>query len=155
MDYIRWIRSKVGQEKIILSSADAVIFNDQGQVLLQKRSDNLNWGLIAGMMELGETIQDTLRREIFEETGLTKYKIIKLLGVYTTLDFTYPNGDQAQTNGTTFLVKPLEKVNLDYTDQETLALRWFNPDHLDVDLSFEQHRQVINDFQKWWLEREV
>ena len=33
-DYIRWIRSKVGHEKIILAFAGGCIFNDQGEVLI-------------------------------------------------------------------------------------------------------------------------
>ena len=43
-DYIRWIRSKVGHETIILTFAGGCIFNDQGAVLLQRRRDSNKWG---------------------------------------------------------------------------------------------------------------
>ena len=43
-DYIRWIRSKVGQGKIILAFAGGWIFNDRGEVLLQRRGDSKKWG---------------------------------------------------------------------------------------------------------------
>ena len=36
-DYIRWIRTKIGHEKIILVFAGGCIFNEQGKVLLQRR----------------------------------------------------------------------------------------------------------------------
>ena len=37
-DYVQWIREKVGQECIFLNVAGIVVFDDQGRVLLQKRS---------------------------------------------------------------------------------------------------------------------
>ena len=53
-DYIRWIRSKVGHEKIILAFAGGCIFNDQGKVLLQRRGDSHKWGFPGGAIEPGE-----------------------------------------------------------------------------------------------------
>ena len=46
-------------------------------------------------MELGETVQDTARREVFEETGLRLGKL-ELFGMYSGPDYykTFPNGDQ-------------------------------------------------------------
>ena len=38
-DYIKWIRSKVGHERIILSFAGGCVFNDKGEVLLGRRAD--------------------------------------------------------------------------------------------------------------------
>ena len=38
-NYIRWIRSKVGHDKIILVFAGGCIFNEKGEVLLQRRGD--------------------------------------------------------------------------------------------------------------------
>ena len=49
-DYIRWIRSKVGHEKIILTFAGGCIFNDQGEVLLQRRGDSINGDFPAGQL---------------------------------------------------------------------------------------------------------
>ena len=43
-DYIRWIRSKVGHEKIILTFTGGCIFYNQGKVLLQRRGDSNKWG---------------------------------------------------------------------------------------------------------------
>lgn len=42
-DYIKWIRSKVGHEKVILVFAGGCVFDECGRVLLQKRGDSGNW----------------------------------------------------------------------------------------------------------------
>lgn len=44
-DYIRWIRGKVGHERIFLNFAAAFVLNAKGEVLLQKRADKHAWGL--------------------------------------------------------------------------------------------------------------
>jgi ADP-ribose pyrophosphatase YjhB (NUDIX family) len=51
-------------------SVAAVITDDQGRALLIQRRDNGNWEPPGGVLELGETIEDGLRREVREETGL-------------------------------------------------------------------------------------
>jgi len=57
-----YVSAKVG--------ADAAIFDDDGRVLLVKRSDDLSWGLIAGWVEPGESPAATVAREVEEEVGL-------------------------------------------------------------------------------------
>ena len=42
-DYIKWIRSKVGHEKVILVFTGGCVFDERGRVLLQKRGDSGNW----------------------------------------------------------------------------------------------------------------
>lgn len=47
-DYISYIRSKVGHDKIFLNFSAGILTDDQGRLLLQKRSDNGKWGLPGG-----------------------------------------------------------------------------------------------------------
>src|SRR5215469_9355183 len=51
-------------------SVAAVITDDQGRALLIQRRDNGRWEPPGGVLELDETLEEGLRREIREETGL-------------------------------------------------------------------------------------
>ena len=95
-NYIQWIRSKVGHDKVIFTFAGGCIFNDKGEVLLQRRGDSNLWGFPGGAVELGETPQMAAIREIKEETGLD-VEVGRAIGVYSDLDITYASGDRAQS----------------------------------------------------------
>lgn len=59
----------------------AVIFNPEGKILLCKSQKwNNKYVLPGGHIELGEKMEDALRREILEETGLNVYDI-ELIGL--------------------------------------------------------------------------
>src|SRR5215472_9340033 len=62
-------------------SVAAVITDDHGRALLIQRRDNGHWEPPGGLLELGETIEDGLRREVREETGL-EIDPVALTGVY-------------------------------------------------------------------------
>jgi ADP-ribose pyrophosphatase YjhB (NUDIX family) len=62
-------------------SVAAVVTNDDGQVLVIKRHDTGAWQLPGGVLELGERIEDGLRREVWEETGI-RIEPVRLTGVY-------------------------------------------------------------------------
>src|SRR5215471_18900870 len=60
----------------------ALIFDDEGRVLLGHRRDIDWWNLPGGGMEAGETVDEALRREVREETGL-EAEVEQLVGVYS------------------------------------------------------------------------
>jgi 8-oxo-dGTP pyrophosphatase MutT (NUDIX family) len=62
--------------------AAAVIFNGDGDVLLEKRSDNGFWGLPGGRVDAGESLEQAAIREVLEETGL-HVTVKRLVGVYS------------------------------------------------------------------------
>ena len=66
----------------IVAAASAVLTSKQGNILLHKRRDNLQWSLIGGGMEYGESISETILREIKEETGYDAH-IEKMIGIYS------------------------------------------------------------------------
>lgn len=57
-----------------------------GRIVLVRRRDNGLWGLPGGLVDWGEDIPTTVRRELAEETGLEVVKISRLLGVYSAPD---------------------------------------------------------------------
>ncbi|MGO4500136.1 NUDIX hydrolase [Paenibacillus sp. 2RAB27] len=94
MEYYKQLRQFVGHHPIILPGAVVILVNDLGQVLLQQRP-NGTWGLPGGLMDLGESLEDTARREFFEETGLTVGDLA-LVGVFSGAQYHYTlsNGDE-------------------------------------------------------------
>ncbi|MGB1249608.1 MAG: NUDIX domain-containing protein [Candidatus Promineifilaceae bacterium] len=97
MDYMRWIRPKIGHTKIFMAASGVVVYNDQGHILLQKRTDFDEWGIPGGALDLGESLSECAVREVLEETGL-QVAINDLVGVYSEpkYDVLYPNGDETQ-----------------------------------------------------------
>ncbi|MFE6918298.1 MULTISPECIES: NUDIX domain-containing protein [Streptomyces] len=63
-------------------AASAVVTDDQGRILLQRRRDNNLWALPGGGMDLGDSLPGTAVREVKEETGLD-VEITGLVGTYT------------------------------------------------------------------------
>ncbi len=63
-------------------AVNAIVFNDQGEVLLAKRTDNGLWCIPGGHVDLRETLANACLRELREETGL-EAEVIKLVGVYS------------------------------------------------------------------------
>jgi ADP-ribose pyrophosphatase YjhB (NUDIX family) len=66
----------------IVPAASAIVRNAEGKILLERRSDNGRWGLPSGVMEIGESISETIVREVKEETGFD-IRVDYLVGVYT------------------------------------------------------------------------
>jgi 8-oxo-dGTP diphosphatase len=62
-------------------SVAGVIVDDEGRALIIQRRDNGHWEPPGGILEHGETIEDGLRREVYEETGL-KVEARALTGIY-------------------------------------------------------------------------
>ena len=60
----------------------ALIFDNEGCILLGHRRDIDWWNLPGGGMESGETVDEALCREVREETGL-EVEVERLVGVYS------------------------------------------------------------------------
>lgn len=98
-------------------SVAAVIVNDAGELLAAQRCDNSRWEPPGGVLELDEGIEDGLRREVREETGLD-VTIEALTGVYKNL----PRGIVALV----FRCRPVGGRLT--TSDETAQLRWLTRD---------------------------
>jgi 8-oxo-dGTP diphosphatase len=57
-----------------------------GRIVLIKRRDCGRWGFPGGLVDWGEDIATTAKRELYEEAGLELKNIVRLVGVYSQLD---------------------------------------------------------------------
>lgn len=93
--YLGELRGLVGHRPLLMVGATVLILDKENRLLLLKRSDNKYWGPPGGATELGESIEETARREAFEEAGL-KIENISLFNVFSGKEqyYRYPNGDE-------------------------------------------------------------
>ena len=135
---------------LLQDGAAAIVVNDKGQILLQQRKDNGKWGLPGGCQELGEEFEDTVIRELHEETNLVANKEdIKLIGVLSgdKRKWCYPNGDIVYNNTVLYLIDKYVG-NLKW-DDESKVMRFFDLENLppedkqhDADL-IEQYKKYL------------
>lgn len=122
--------------------ADCAVVKDN-KILLVKRATQPfkgSWTLVGGIMETGETIQQTAVREVKEETGITA-EVVSLIGVYS--------GPKRDPRGTTlvaaFLMRPLKFGGK--RDGEISDMKFFPFSELPPRIGFD-HRHIIDDALK-------
>lgn len=62
-------------------SVAGIVSDECGRVLVIRRRDNDQWQPPGGVLELGETFEEGVRREVLEETGV-QVRVGRLTGVY-------------------------------------------------------------------------
>jgi 8-oxo-dGTP pyrophosphatase MutT (NUDIX family) len=126
MNYVSYIRKLVGSIPIVLVGATIIVLNDKGEILLNRRSDTGTWGIPGGSMELGEELEETATRELFEETGL-KLKKARLIDVLAGEKsyFKYPSGDEAYCVICLYEAEEVEG-ELQINDDESTELGFFD-----------------------------
>ncbi len=134
---------RISHIPFIQTGAAIIIENNNGEILLQERTDRNKWGLPGGCQDLGEDLRETAVREAYEETGL-KFEPSKLILIDTlsgnSRKNSYPNGDIVYNNTSLYLARVSNiDVNNLKGDSETKRLEFFKTDEvpenlMDVDL---------------------
>jgi ADP-ribose pyrophosphatase YjhB (NUDIX family) len=95
VDYYHDAEAPAANSLVVGSSA--VVVDDEGRILLQRRSDSGNWALPGGAMDIGETFAQSVVREVKEETGFD-VRIERIVGIYSDPGhvFAYDDGEVRQ-----------------------------------------------------------
>ena len=122
--------------KQILPAVAAAIFNDKGEILLQRRRDVNKWCVISGHVEFGETVENAILREIEEETNV-KASVVRLIGVYSSPNSqTYFYKDKTiQYITAYFEAKLTDGICPRFSNNETKELKFFSPENIPGDLA--------------------
>ncbi|MFC7278574.1 NUDIX hydrolase [Paractinoplanes rhizophilus] len=116
----------------VVPSANVVVVNDEGHILLIRRSDNDNWALPGGGMDLGESLPDTAVRETAEETGID-VEVTGLVGIYTdprhVILYT-SNNEARQEFSVVFTARPVGGTP--QTSDESTEVRWVEPEQIEA-----------------------
>ena len=135
MDYMNFLRKHVGNQPLIMIGSTVLVLDDEKRLLMMKRSDNNKWGVPGGAMELGESTEETAKRELLEETGLATDEL-SLFSVFSgkELYYCYPSGDEVYMVTIVYLAHNVQgSINL--LDGEHYDFQYFNLTHLPENIS--------------------
>lgn len=111
----------------IVPSVNVVVVDDQGRILLIRRTDNENWAVPGGGMDLGESISDAAIREVKEETGID-IEVTGVVGIYTNprhvIEYT-SDGEVRQEFSIVFTGRPVGGSPT--PSSESSEVRWVEP----------------------------
>ena len=111
----------------MIPSVNVVVTNDRGQILFIRRSDNDNWALPGGAIDLGESMTQAAVRETAEETGIN-CEVTGLVGIYTDPKHVifYTSNDEARQEFS-ILLTAREAGGTPTPSSESTEVAWVHP----------------------------
>ena len=111
----------------VIPSVVAIVQDDEGRVLLIEKTDNGLWALPGGGHEVGESIADTVVREVKEETGYD-VEVLRLTGTYTNPNhvMAYDDGEVRQQFSIAFAARLVGGERR--TSDESNSVEWKSMD---------------------------
>jgi ADP-ribose pyrophosphatase YjhB (NUDIX family) len=93
-DYIPYMRKMIGHTRMLTVGLCCIVLNEKNQILLEKRTDNGQYCLPGGSLDLDETVMEGVKREVREETGIELNDVyLFMIQSGNKMQLTYPNGD--------------------------------------------------------------
>ena len=135
MNYINSLRKHVGNQPLIMVGSTILVLDNYNHLLMMKRSDSGNWGVPGGAIELGESTEETARRELLEETGLEARELI-LFNVFSgkELYYRYPSGEEVYNVSIVYLARDVHGT-VEFADGEHYDFQYFDLKQLPESIS--------------------
>lgn len=127
----------MGAPRTPLFSVDAIIELEDGIVLIKRLNPPYGWAIPGGFVDIGETIEAAVCREMKEETGLD----INLVRQFHT--YSDPQRDPRQHTITTIFIATASGRPVAGDDAKDAEV--FTRDTLPEDLAFD-HKQILDDY---------
>jgi 8-oxo-dGTP pyrophosphatase MutT (NUDIX family) len=128
-------------------AGDAAIIDEQGRMLLIKRSDNGRWAMPGGALEVGESPAEGVLREALEETGY-HCEVVAPVGVFDSRFLVTQTRHQLYLFE--FLCRPLPvEPEQPSHAMETLDQGWFGQDELPTELDPGHRTRIAEAFRVW------
>ena len=145
-DYIKELRKKVKNMPLVLPHSVVVLFNDEGKILLEERSDDGYFDFPGGSIDPQESAEEAAARELFEETGLIADEL-ELFKVYSgeITHYVYHNGDEIYGVDLVYLCYKWHGELLPQLD-EVKRLDFYSIDNLPIKMS-KRNKQIIIDLK--------
>jgi ADP-ribose pyrophosphatase YjhB (NUDIX family) len=125
----------------LVPSVNVIVVNDNGNILMIRRSDNDNWAVPGGAVDLGESVTQAAIRETKEETGID-CEITGLVGIYSDPKHVlhYTSNDEVRQEFSIVLTARPTGGHPTPSD-ESREVHWIKPstiDNLQMDRSMRQ-----------------
>jgi ADP-ribose pyrophosphatase YjhB (NUDIX family) len=134
------------QANSLVPSVNVVVVNDADEILMIRRTDNGNWALPGGAVDLGESVAQAAVRETLEESGI-ECAVIGIVGIYSdprhVILYT-SNGEVRQEFSIVLTARPL--AGKPTPSSESSEVRWVPASEIPGYTMDRSMRIRINDF---------
>ena len=142
------LRQVIGSSIVLMPGTRIVIERDDGRILLDHRADFRIWALPGGAAEVGESLPQTIVREVLEECGVELQSVTPFGFASDPVSetTTFPNGDVTQNFSLMFTSRAFtgSPVSL---DGESIGYQWCDPNELPEMVP--NHRRSVEAWLRW------
>ncbi|GKX68235.1 NUDIX hydrolase [Inconstantimicrobium mannanitabidum] len=127
-------KSTTCKKPVNINGAGVLLIDKDGKVLLQLRTDSNSWGIPGGCVNVGESLQDAAKREVYEETALI-VDDLQLFNIYSgeKQHWIYPDGNEVYIINTVFISNSFHGI-MKADEVESKELKFFNINNIPTEI---------------------
>lgn len=125
----------------VSKSVGAVVLNSRMQILLVFQKKNRYWEFPKGKVEAGEREMDTLQRELFEETGIRRFRLVQNFRKVMHYDFVF-KGKLIRRKVVYFLIRSNDRIRI---SKEHTRYMWVSLEAAKRKLKHENQMKLVEE----------